>query len=132
MATKTEDKTLGEWLAYECDQNYCRENVTFINNSGAVATHKTGQVLEFFTPNYGPIATEANSIGIMISNPGELANNGTARVVMLARGPALVVKEKLGISGQTLADIMTALAALDPPILPKPIVDATDKSGLVA
>lgn len=128
MSTKTEDKRLGEWLAWMVDRDYCVETVNY-NNAGAAATIKTGQVVETSGANRIPIATAANANGIIV-NEFDVGAATIKKAACLVRGPALVVQENLIVGAVNLANIMTALNALL--IRAKPIVDSTDKQALPA
>jgi hypothetical protein len=110
-------KTVDDWLIRQWEDAYCREIVTFRNATAGALSYTNGLVLEIATGKYVPVATAANAAAILLENLNSVAATSDVTTVVLKRGPALVNEDQLGIQGLTLATIMTALAALSPPIL---------------
>lgn len=80
---------LADWLVWEVDSRFCRDDFTFKNDTGATATFESGRTL-VISGDYLVPANGNTCDAILIDRVVSLANNGTQAVAALYRGPALV------------------------------------------
>ena len=123
MAMKTFGQVLSDLLLYMLNPTFCLEDGLFKNNTGgAITAAGFGQLVKWDGTNFLPVmaTNEAQAQGIIVSNTtfSALANNGTQKVTVLRRGPAIVHKKALptnDVAGAaiTAAARLTALAALN-------------------
>lgn len=113
----TEGQSVHDWLIREYLDVYCREVVTFRNPTAGALSFTNGMVTEVSGGKHIPVAVAANAAGVLMENVYNLAATTDITALVLKRGPALVNEDRLIINGLVLATIMTALAALSPPIL---------------
>jgi Bacteriophage lambda head decoration protein D len=120
MPTLTEGKTLQDVLIMEVDFRYNRDMVTFTNNTGATKTFPIGTVL---VAAGTPVAAagEANSALILAEEIKDLANNGTKKVSVIARSPAIINQDQLVYTGLTAATVKTALAGRGFKLVSEPV-----------
>lgn len=118
-------------VKFELDQRYTRKSYPIKNTSGTAMTAgmlAPGYPFDLVSANMEPLLTtaEANCAGLYVDHrPSPVLANGATTTLeydFLVRGPALVNASALPVldmEGATLvpATIMTALAALSPPIL---------------
>jgi hypothetical protein len=114
---KLEGQYTHDWLIREWLDIYCREVVVFRHAAGVPTSYSNGMVTEITGGKHGPLAVAANAAGILMQDITLLASATDLTVLVLKRGPALVNEDALIVNGQVLATVMTALAALSPPIL---------------
>lgn len=135
MTTLSEKKTFGDVVRYSMRDDYTIDQVTVHNRTGS--TVSTADVMGYpLRPDSGvtgdymlAVATgESYVTGLLIDHRSfavsTLANAATFISKALVRGPAIVDKVNiptLDVAGVafTLATIVTALAAVSPPILCK-------------
>lgn len=132
MAVLTDElRTLGDLLLYEADRCYCRDAVPIKNMSGgsiAAGALRIGHPLKNNAGTWETLddAAEADVGGLLLENMGEVvADNATSvrKYSVLVRGPAIVNIDAIPTpvaDAETAFDkdaLITALAALDPPIL---------------
>lgn len=122
MGLKTFGQVLSDLLLYMLNPTFCLEEGLYKNNTGgAIDVAGFGQLTKWDGTNFLPVLAtdEADAEGIIVSNTQlDLANNGTIKVTVLRRGPAVVHKSGLpanDIAGTayTAADRLTALEALN-------------------
>lgn len=113
----TEGQYVHDWLIRQWEDSYCREVVTFRNPTAGALSFTNGMVTEIAAGKHIPVATAANAAGILMENVRNLGATTDTTALILKRGPAVVDEDRLIINGLVLADIMTALAALLPPII---------------
>lgn len=122
MGVKTFGQVLSDLLLYMLNPTFCLEDGLYKNNTGgAIDVAGFGQLTKWDGTNFLPVlaTAEATAEGIIVSNTQlDLANNGTIRVTVLRRGPAVVHKSGLptnDIAGTpyTAADRLDRLEALN-------------------
>lgn len=133
----TEKTTLGDLIRYEHDQQYTRESAKIFNRSLVAITlaNPMGYPLKADGANdfaFAKATEEANVIGFLLSTKkvDALAVNGSIKAAVLLRGPAIVAQEFLpatdyAAAAFTIATIVTAAAAFNPPVLIRPEEDVT-------
>lgn len=112
-----EGQLIHDWLIRYYSNEYCFEVVTFRNPTAGVLSFKNGLVTEISAGKHIPVAVAANAAGVLLQDITNLGATTDTTALVLKRGPALVNEDRLIINGLVLATIMTALAALTPPIL---------------
>jgi hypothetical protein len=133
--TKTSGKVLGDLIRAAYHQGYCYVSGKLVNPSATALAGVSvlGQPVKASGANYVLVLAtdEANAIGIVAHDkPINLALSGTSDdlYLILRRGPALIDYDALplkdtaaggGDAGTafTIATLVTALAALSPPII---------------
>jgi hypothetical protein len=113
---KTEGMYLGDWLLYEADPNYCREEITIDASQNLVSGTLLGKLTagEHVAYNNAGVNGEQTAVGILITRQVTTGAGGSAKAVMLARGPAVV--KRAGLTGLDSAG-ETDLAAKTSPII---------------
>ena len=115
------------WLG---NREYCLKQATVKNTSGAsiTVTDPIGYPLKVVSGEYEPALAgdEANAVAIIAGGTQAkyltLADDGTIQLLVLVRGPAIIKYDGIPAKDYAAAafdkaDIETALAALDMPIL---------------
>lgn len=124
----TERKRVGDVLQMEFNQQFCRSVGTlFTNNTGGSLDFPIGSFASETTPGNFVPSPDDSSDGILLTDVGTLANGATAaNVVILYRGPAIIVKDQLTkITSAILADILISLAAKQILTVSEPIKQTT-------
>lgn len=94
-------------IQWEVEPNYTREEVTFATG----AKFKLGDIVYLEGGKYSLIAASKTAAGICISDEVD-ASKADAKGVILAKGPAIVLKQMLNYNSQAAATIDGQLAAL--------------------
>ena len=131
MATYTEQRRINELIVWELAQEHgwCRTTGLFKQNASATADVPVGQVTENDSGKFKVLATGANANGILLTRvPKEKLIAGDVPVVVLTRGPALVVEEALTVAANQAAAAKAALKALGIELRNEP---ATQEVGTV-
>ena len=137
----SEKNTVGDLIRYEGHQDYTRKAITVYNRSGAAMTianpigypilADTGQIGSASVPAvagaycFAKHGDEASVVALHADEAAKsisLAINASVVINALVRGPAIVDKAVIPTTdyagtGFTLATIVTAIQALNPPIL---------------
>lgn len=133
MAVLTERKTEGDIVRHEYRNDYCeaKGGGTVYNRSNAALTINDAMGYPVIADEsvagafqFAAAGEEANVIGVMLhaKKIDAIADNATVKCRVLVRGPAVVDKVQLptvdyAAAAFTLATIVSALEALNPPIL---------------
>lgn len=130
MPTISKGRTMGDVVRYVLHPGYCIVSAYVVNPNAAAyaAQNLVGQPVKASGANYVFVEStdEAAVIGLfMHDKPVALgvSETTTIKYPILVRGPALVDQDSLpvndvaGVAFDTVAQLVTALAALDPPII---------------
>ena len=118
MTTYTENNRVSDWLKYELNPDFCREQVTIVSGQNL----KSGTVLGKITASGKMTAYDddngdgsSTAVGILLYDVD--ATSADKKGVMIARGPAIISSESLVWAGTNDAGDKTAgladLAALN-------------------
>lgn len=129
MTTLTRGRSLGDIIKWLSHQGYNCISGVFRNASGGTLTNVQilGQPVKASSTKFVPVLAtdESSAIGIVMTDQKvTLANNTDLgnKVLILRRGPALINSDALpaaDVAGTsfTVATLVTAYAALSPPII---------------
>jgi len=131
MTVKTKNKTLSDGVAYEANPAYTREEYTLRNTTGSTVGVTNPMLMPVnITGGKAELAVAGGEAGIdgLLLTSEDIDEVATAndypggKRAFLVRGPAIIRKSMLPANDAedaafTIADIVTRLAALSPPIL---------------
>ncbi len=113
---KQEGMYLGDWLLFESDPNYCREQITIDANQNLVSGTLLGKLTagQHVAYNNAGATGEQTCVGVLITKQVATGVGQTAKAVMLSRGPAVLKRAGLtGLDAPGEAD----LVAISPKII---------------
>lgn len=134
MTVLTERKNRGDILRHVYREDYCTKRATVYNRSNAALTLSDAMAYPVVADEsvagayqFAAAAGAANVIGLMLyeKSISAIADNATVKCQVLVRGPAIIDKVWLPTvdyagASFTLATLVTALGALNVPILANP------------